>query len=201
MSMSEPGIKSFKQRGTLLVVVLFILLAITILGLSATKASGLQMQMSSNSGEQLAMLEAAEYVVAQIANELHALGGIGGNSLTNVDCEDLCFDETCSGGYCFFGATAGDPSSWHSCAVGLPVQEPSQEAAVWADGSGRHKVIMIPDAGLSAKYIIEFRCYAAADASVAMDDANNTQLYRITTLVASKSGRAGVMLRVTVKNQ
>src|SRR5688572_1962024 len=101
-----------KERGALLIVVLFILLVTTMLGLSAMDATGLEMQMSSNSREQLVMLEVAEYAVAQVAKQITAMGGFTDNSLTNDDCGNLCFDENCTGGYCFFGLGAGDPSSW-----------------------------------------------------------------------------------------
>src|SRR3990170_55026 len=90
-----------KERGALLIVVLFILLVTTILGLSAMDATGLEMQMSSNSREQLVMLEAAEHAVAQVAKQISALDGFTDNSLTNNDCGNLCFDENCTGGYCF----------------------------------------------------------------------------------------------------
>jgi type IV pilus assembly protein PilX len=189
------------ESGFLLIVVLLLLLVTSILGLSAMKASGLEMQMSSNSREQLMMVEAAEYVVAQVADEIQALNGFSNNSLANIDCDDLCFDDTCSGGYCFFGAATSDPLAWQSCAVGLPALEPAADAAVWEESSGRHRTLAIPDTDLLAKYVIEFRCYAAIDNSLAMDDANNTPLYRITALVAGTNGRAGVMVRVTVKNQ
>ena len=195
-SMALPA----NERGTLLVVVLIILLVTTLLGLSAMKATGMEMRMSSNSREQLMLLEAAEYVVAKVTNEIRELGGFSNNSLANDDCGTVCFDENCTGGYCFFGAATGDASSWKSCATGLPVVEPSQEAAVWSDDSGRHNKLAVPHTTVPAKYVIEFRCYAAIDDSLAMDDANNTKAYRITALVSSESGRSTVMLRVTMKD-
>jgi Tfp pilus assembly protein PilX len=188
------------ERGALLIVVLFILLVTTILGLSAMDATGLEMQMSSNSREQLLMLEAAEYAVVQVAKEITTLNGFTANSLANQDCGNLCFDENCTAGYCFFGIAAGDPSSWQSCLPGIPGVEPSRTQAIWADGSGRHNTLVIPDTEISAKYLIEFRCYAAIDDALAIDDANNTKIFRITTLVTSNSGRSGVMLRVVIKN-
>jgi type IV pilus assembly protein PilX len=197
----DSNMWSSKERGVLLIVVLLILLVTTILGVSAMKASGLEMQMSSNSREQLTTLEAAEYVIGQVTSEIHTVGGFSNNSLANADCGNLCFNETCSGGYCFFGAAVSDPLSWQACSVGLPALEPSRDPAVWAEGSGRHNTLSIPDSDVVAKYIIEFRCYAAIDDAVAMDAANHTHLYRITTLVSSTSGRSAVMLRVTIKQQ
>jgi type IV pilus assembly protein PilX len=201
VSASPSNLSPLNQRGTLLIVVLLLLVVTSILGLSAIQAGGLEMQMSSNSAEQLQMLATAEYVVAQVTEEIEALGGFSSNSLANVDCGELCFDDSCSGGYCFFGAALGDPLSWHSCAVGLPALAPARDATVWADGSGRHRLFAVADADVIAKYIIEFRCYSTIDNSLAMDDGNNTPLYRITALVTGKSGRSGQMLRVTVKNQ
>jgi Tfp pilus assembly protein PilX len=189
-----------KERGALLIVVLFILLVTTILGLSAMDATGLEMQMSSNSREQLLMHEAAEYAITQVAQQITALDGFTDNSLANKDCGNLCFDENCTGGYCFFGLGSGDPSSWKSCATGLPAAEPSQTQSIWVNDSGRHKTLAIPHAQVTVKYLIEFRCYAAIDDSLAMDDANNSKVFRITTLVKSSSGRSGVMLRVAIKN-
>jgi Tfp pilus assembly protein PilX len=200
VSVLASGGLPLRERGSLLIAVLFMLLAATILGLSAMHATGLEMQMSSNSREQLMLQEAAEFAVAQIAQEIHTLGGFSNNSLANHECDDLCFDENCSGGYCFSGAGASDPSSWKTCATGLPVAEPSQTPAIWSDASGRHNSVAIPDAEISAKYTIEFRCYATADDALAMDDANNTKVFRITTLVSSKSGRSTMLLRVTIKD-
>lgn len=188
------------ERGTLLIVVLVMLLATTILGLSAMRASGLEMKMSSNNRDQLRLHEAAEYAIAQVAKEIEAMGGFSDNSLANIDCGNLCFDQNCSGGHCFFGAALGDPLSWQSCQVGLPALEPSRDGALWADGSGRYDSLAMPGTDAVVKYIIEFRCYAAVDDAIAMDDANNTRLYRITTLVAGASGRSRAMLRATVKN-
>lgn len=190
---------SVNERGALLIVVLFILLVTTLLGLSAMDATGLEMQMSSNSREQLMMGEAAEYAVAQVVNKIRELDGFGDNSLANQDCGLICFNDTCTNGYCFFGI-AGDSLSWKTCAPGLPLTNPAREAAVWSDASGRYGEVAVPDLDVSAKYIIEFRCYAAIDDSVAMDDTNHTKIFRITTLVRSKSGRAGVMLRVALKD-
>ncbi len=200
MSASPSKGLLLSERGSLLIAVLCILLVTTILGLSAMDATGLEMQMSSNSREQLVLLEAAEYAVAQVTKQVHALGGFSNNSLANHACDDLCFDESCTGGYCFFGAEVGDPSSWRTCAAGLPIAEPSKTSAIWADDSGRHKSIVITDTEILAKYIIEFRCYAAIDDALAMDDANNTKVFRITTLVSSKSERSSIMLRVTIKD-
>ena len=190
----------FNERGSLLIAVLIMLLVTTILGLSAMDATGLEMRMSSNSREQLVLLEAAEYSVVKVANEIQARNGFSGNSLANHECGELCFDENCTGGYCFFGAAAGDPSSWKTCSTGLPIVDPSQEAAVWSETSGRHNKLIVPDSEISARYIIEFRCYAAIDDSLAMDDANSTKVFRITTLVSSKSERSRVMLRVAIKD-
>ena len=198
-STTAPALPA-NERGTLLIVVLFILLVTTILGLSAMAATGLEMQMSSNSREQLVVREAAEYVVTQVINEIQAQHGFSKNSLINYNCDPLCFDENCTGGYCFFGAASGDPTSWASCLPGLPLAEPAHTSAVWVDNSGRHNKVVVADPEVSVKYIIEFRCYAALDDSLAMSDTNNTKVFRITTLVTSKNERSRVMLRVALKN-
>ncbi|MES2626420.1 MAG: PilX N-terminal domain-containing pilus assembly protein [Pseudomonadota bacterium] len=189
----------FNERGTLLVAVLFILLVTTILGLSAMDATGLEMQMSSNSREQLTTFAAAEYVIAQVTTQIAEHDGFSNNSLSNHACDDLCFDDNCTGGYCFFGADSAGTSSWQSCMPGVSTLDATQED-VWSDNSGMHNQLSIPDTEITAKFIIEFRCYAAIDESLAMDDANNTKVFRITTLVTSVSKRSRVMLRVTLKN-
>lgn len=193
------------QRGALMVLVLLVLLVVSLLGMSTMDATGLEMQMSSNSREQQQVFEAAEYALSWVENEIQT-NGFSDNSLMNSGCGAVCFDATCSNGYCFdnLGDLSNVPTVVASCQLGSPAQEVYESPAIWdddvADGS-HHQVLAIPGTGLVAKYIVEFRCYAALDPSMPFDPGSNyVPVYRITAFVTGESGRTRVMLRSTMKD-
>lgn len=196
------------QHGALMVLVLVILLVVSMLGLSTMDASGLEMQMSSNSREQQQIFEAAEYTLSWVENQIQSTGFSGDSLLNNASCGAVCFDAECSNGYCFDNSDPlNDPTSFSDCQVGAPASEIYESEEVWNDDptDGSHsQTLAIPSTNLVARYIVEFRCYAAEDPSMPFDpDAatlNAVPVYRITTLVIGESLRTRVMLRSTMKD-
>lgn len=194
------------QRGALMVLVLLILLVVSMLGMSTMDATGLEMQMSSNSREYQQAFEAAEYTLSWVENRVQS-GDITDSSLLNDGaCGATCFDAQCSGGYCFdnLGDPTNVPTDPNSCQLGLPATEAYESEDVWDDdvSDGRHhQVLDVPSTDLEARYIIEFRCYTSKDPAEAFDPAGEvSRVYRITALVVGNSGRTRVMLRSTMKD-
>lgn len=176
------------QWGSVLLVSLVMLLVITVAGLTAVKMATLEEKMSGNYQDQQmafyaaeAALKEAEYFIANNEPPLSA------------------FNVSCDNGYCFSGSDMDDIGS---CNPGIA--EPWQTGSVWSTGS-QHRVTTVSISGVSAqaKYIIEFRCYFAREASGPLPDPADrgdwARFYRITALATGGSGDARVMLQSSYK--
>ena len=183
-----------QQRGALLVITLIMLVIISMLGMSTMGTTGLEIQMSNNSRAQQASFEAAEYTLSWVEDSIQTTSFTNAN-LTNSNCGSICFDTTCSNGYCFRG---NDADSWNQCVVDDSNPDPYTESAIWSN-SNFHRTLAIPNTGITAKYIIEFRCYTALDPTLQMDVTNFTRVYRISAYTVGEGGRARTMLRSTMK--
>tara|TARA_R110000772_G_scaffold90923_19_gene187318 strand:- start:15 stop:596 length:582 start_codon:yes stop_codon:yes gene_type:complete len=183
-----------KQQGALLVITLIMLVIISMLGMSTMGTTGLEMQMSNNSRDQQASFEAAEYTLSWVEDSIQTSTFSNAN-LTNSNCGSICFDTTCSNGYCFRG---DDADSWNQCEIDDSNPDPYTESAIWSN-SGFHRTLAIPNTSITAKYIIEFRCYTALDPTLQMDVTNFTRVYRISAYTVGEGGRARSMLRSTMK--
>lgn len=195
-----------KQKGALILVTLIILLVVSLLGMSSVDSTGLEMQMSSNSRLQQQTFEAAEYTLSWVENNLATTGYFSKASVTNNTddtasegfCGTACFSSACTNGYCFNG-TYTPGSLWSACTLGVPATEPNADAALWADGSGKHRTLAIPNTTITAKYIIEFACYTAKDPAQDINlVGNQARVYKITAYVVGEGGGARVMLRSAV---
>lgn len=176
------------ERGSILLVSLVMLLVITVAGLTAVKMATLEEKMSGNYQDQQMAFYAAEAALKEaenfIANNELALSNFGVN---------------CDNGYCFAGSDIDDIGS---CDPG--VSEPWLMGTLWS-ASDRHRVTTVTISGISAraKYIIEFRCYIAKEASGPLPDPANrgdwARFYRITALATGGSGDSRVMLQSSYK--
>jgi type IV pilus assembly protein PilX len=184
----------YKQTGALLVVVLIMLVIISMLGMSTIGTSSLEMQMSNNSRDQQASFEAAEYTLSWVENSIQTTSFTNAN-LTNSNCGSICFDSTCSGGYCFRG---DDADAWNQCEIDDEDPDPYTEENLWTN-SANHMTLAIPNTNITAKYIIEFRCYTALNPTLEMDVTNFTRLYRINAYTVGEGNRARTMLRSLMK--
>ena len=183
------------QQGALLILTLVILLVVSMLGMSTIDTSGLEMKMSSNSRTQQLAFEAAEYTLSWVENDIAVAGYFSPASITNVGCTAICFSPACSNGYCFGGA---NPEHWDNCTVGSG-DEPYEDGALWADGSGKYKLLDIPNSDVVAKYIVEFGCYTRLSSASEKSEFNFTPMYRITAYTVSEGGKARAMLRSTIR--
>jgi len=192
MNKTMPEIK--RQKGALLVITLIMLVIISMLGMSTMGTTGLEMQIVNNSRNQQAAFEAAEYTLSWVEDNIQSTSFTNAN-LTNSNCGSICFDMTCTGGYCFRG---DDADSWNQCEINDSNPDPYTEPGIWSD-SAYHRTLTIPNTAITAKYIIEFRCYTALDPTLEMDVTNFTRVYRITAYTVGEGGRARAMLRSTLK--
>jgi type IV pilus assembly protein PilX len=191
-----------KQGGALILVTLIILLVISMLGMSSVDSTGLEMQMATNNRDQQQTFEAAEYTLAWVESVMKTNGYYSYTQVSNGSdgnsCGTICFNAACTNGYCFDGTV---PTDFTTCSFNVPGISPSTDAAIWANGSGKHQTLAIPNTtGITAKYIIEFYCFTAKNATGIVAGNNNSvkQLFRITAYVVGPGG-SRVMLRSTVK--
>lgn len=187
-------ISIYHQQGALLIITLIMLVIISMLGMSTMGTTGLEMQMANNSRDKQASFEAAEYTLSWVENDIQTTSFTNAN-LTNSSCGSICFDSTCTGGYCFRG---GDADAWNQCELDDSDPDPYTEEAIWNDSS-YHRTLTIPNTTITAKYIIEFRCYTALDPTLEMDVTNFTRVFRISAYTVGEGGRARTMLRSTIK--
>jgi len=185
----------YRQRGALMVVALIFLLIVSMLAMSTVDTTGLEMRMASNNRDQQMAFEAAEYTLSFVETQIAEMGGFSDDSLANNNCGALCFTDDCEGGYCFNGE---DPLDWANCEVDASADEFWEDPDIWSD-SDYHLTLDVPGSDVDTKYIVEFRCYTARDASQPMDLTNNARVYRITAFATGEGGRGRVMLRSTMK--
>lgn len=197
LAIMKPNSAPRRQQGALILVTLLILLVISVLGMSAIDSTGLEMQMSSNSRAQQQAFEAAEYTLSWVENSIKGSGYFSTNSLSNTSpaCGTICFESTCSKGYCFDGS---NPNNTANCRLNTPVSEPYESTTIW-NNANFHKTMSIPNTTITSKYIIEYRCYTARDSTLPFSAANSARMYRITVYAIAEGGRARVMLRSLVK--
>jgi len=184
-----------RQSGAIIVLTLFVLLVVTMLGMATMDTTGMEMRMASNSSDQQAAFEAAEYTLSFVENNI-LTNGFSADSLANNSCGTVCFEPTCSNGYCFDG---NDPNDWALCQLDVDPTQVYEDSTLWANGSGRHLTLAVPGTAMTAKYIIEYLCYTADDPTAAMDIANNARMFRITAYVIGENGRSRVMIRSVIK--
>lgn len=192
---AQPG----RQKGALLILTLLIVLIVTVLGMAAIDSTNLEMKMSSNSRAQQQAFEAAEYTLSWVENDIVANGYFPAESIQNLaGCDDVCFSASCTNGYCFSGSF---PEHWDNCRVIADdtTPEPYEDPTLWADGSGRHRTLDIPNVAITTKYIVEFWCYTAFDPEAEKAADNYTPMYRITAYAVGEDGKARTMLRSVIR--
>jgi type IV pilus assembly protein PilX len=163
------------------------------LGIATVDTSGLEMRMASNSRDHQFAFEAAEHALSFLEDQI-SLTGFSNQSLANQSCGSVCFESSCSGGYCFNGS---QPLEWNNCRLNAMVTEPYESELLWRDQSGFHQSLALDR--INVKYIVEFRCYTSLDDAVPMSATNFTQVYRITVFASGPAGRGRAMLRSTLK--
>jgi len=202
-----------KQKGVVLLVALVMLLIVTLLGAAVMRGASLDLKMSNNSQERQQAFNAAEAALSQAESKLLTL---------NITLQDItfgsstpctagtghCFNSSCTGGFCFFGSYNG--LSQGSCSVapgtGIPHADPWSDATldVWNVANKHQNAVADPNwinAGgnaLSARYIVEFRCFIDGDSGNVSSQSGDA-LFRITARGYSAAGNSEVMLQSTFR--
>lgn len=189
-----------KQKGSVIIISLIMLLLLTIVGITGMRVSGLEERMSGNFRDHELAFQAAESALSE------AEAWVENTSFSTTDFQascasGQCFTATCSDGLCFDGVfpTTGAPVS--SCSVGTT--NPWEDWTMWDDSSKYRTATSLTGISSAAKYIVEFRCYMVID-----DTKNNASTsltsewaysFRITTLSAGATADSKVMLQTTYK--
>jgi type IV pilus assembly protein PilX len=180
-----------KQRGVVLIVALVMLLVVTLLGVAVMSGASLDMKMTNNSQERQQAFNAAEAALSQA--EAYLMSSTA-PALTS-------YASSCAGGLCFFGTNAGTPGVCNVIPASNVIPSDPWTAAsglnVWSGTTKNMTATTISsDIAVTAKYIIEFRCYVP---DLENGTTNGNALYRITARGYSVAGNAEVMLQSTFR--
>ncbi len=195
--------KSYRQKGNVLVVTLILLLVFTVLGTASIGDVTLNQRISANYRDRNisfqaaeAALKEAEDVVVDLA-AVHAWGNFDANC-TGSD----CFTPTCNGGLCFNGSypTAND------CASNPPSNPLWMDSDTWDEVGVAAESILDPN-NLSEKpkYIIEFMCFIPSDPDNNPTPTSNypgpewSVMYRITAYSKGEGSGSISMVQSTYK--
>ena len=177
------------QQGMVLVAALVILLALTLIGVSAMGTSTLEERMSSNDRDRQIAFQAAELALRNGEREVEA--GITATS----------FDNTCTKGLCdcYTAAT-------RKCRDNGSTLEYWEDGINWTDANRHRETASLTiEASSPPKYIIEFMGYVMPDAApVGYSPGPNQgdpEMYRITALAVGQTPAARVMLQSTYRRQ
>lgn len=196
------------EAGFALIASLFILVLVTILGMSTIGSSNLQSKMVNVSSTRQALFNAAEQTLAivegKIENDLYIKNNF------YLDHSDNLFNSTCTDGLCFFGSFATGAPEHLNCnpSPGTAPVEPVWKdttigsGGVWADANLHQTEVAI---GLNnpVKYIIEFVCYvdrSETELLNALNPDNGAENYRITVMAVDDFNHGQVMLQTSYKH-
>lgn len=190
-----------KQKGSIIIISLIMMLLLTIVGLTGVKISNLEERMSGNFRDHELAFQAAEAALSEAEAYVENTTFVAANF--QAGCTGTqCFTSTCTSGLCFNGSfpTTGAPAG--SCTAGLT--NTWEDWDLWSDGSGKYKsATPLTGTSSTAKYIVEFRCFMVKDDT--NSDANVNILaewaysFRITALAQGGTADSLVMLQTTYK--
>lgn len=203
-----------RQSGMALIASLLVLILVTLGAVATMESTGMQLKMANAGMDREQAFEAAEAGLRLIEEAVDSNAG-GISSLTNMylTCSGSnCYAVDCPGGRCFQGIWRSDEHVTQCKALddaSNPTVEPPATSP-WETGAGsdylnvwddptKHMTISVAPYKNPVQYIIEFRCFAAADPGTLLSDTNAAQIFRITTRAMSDSGRAEVMLQSSYK--
>jgi type IV pilus assembly protein PilX len=211
------NLRGKQQQGVALIVSLVILVLVTVAGVATMESTGMQLKMANASRDRQQAFEAAEAALRVVEENVND----NVDNLAELDnfyfeCSGSdCYKPDCAGGRCFQGIWRdGDEvkqckgvDDSNSPAVEPPTTSPWETGEsgsdltflnVWDDTS-LHLTTSIDGYANDVRYIVEFRCFTAADPTVELSDSNYAQIFRITARGMSNSGRVEAMLQSTYK--
>lgn len=172
-----------KQKGIVLIMVLSLLLALTILGVSSMSTSTLETRMANNFQDRNTAFQAAEAALRE-----------GERLVETSNFDGTEFSNNCNNGLCQCVATSCTYSGNNS-------QTFWEIDTVW-NTSTRHKTYQTVNLGLSlpAKYIIEHMGNVCPDADASCITVNtDPRMFRVTAIGYGTTINAKVMLQSTYK--
>ncbi len=179
MSLSQPK----QQKGIVLIMVLSLLLALTILGVSSMSTSTLETRMANNFQDRNNAFQAAEAALRE------------GERLVETSSYDGTeFSNNCNNGLC--QCTAADCAYTGNSALTYWEQD-----TVW-NTSTKHMTYQTVDLDLSlpAKYIIEHMGNVCPDSNPSCTTSNtDPRMFRVTAVGYGSTANAKVMLQSTYK--
>ena len=201
-----------KQQGAVLIVSLIILLVTTLLGVTAMQSTSLEMRMAKNVEERQRVFNAAEAALRRAENILQATPytytQLDSSVCAAASDQSTCFDDDCTGGYCFFGdSTAPDQVDclvYDGAPPDYPVWNSNNSLNVW--NTGRYRELAAVNESTSNevtfKYVVEFQCYVDGLSGEVLYSDGTVQnggdaLYRITVLATNSNAKINVMLQST----
>jgi type IV pilus assembly protein PilX len=206
-----------RNRGSVLLVSLVMLLVLTVIGVSTMSNIGVNEKMAANYRDHNLAFQAAEAALTAGEQRAEALSKIlDAAGLSNATdyfaCTDTnanCLTSTCLEGLCFTGtypAISAGGSTAGICETTVAANKLWETAATWTttNVAASHPVSI---AGLSEnpKYIIEFMCYVMADPE---EDASSVPpsygadwayMYRVTALGRGATANSKAMIQSTYK--
>lgn len=194
------------QRGVVLLVALVLLLVLTVTGLSAMRLTSVEERMTANFSDRNIAFQSAEAALRDAEQFLDGKDYQLENLYTDCSANE-CFNKNCTNGLCFNGTFAStDPTTCEIVPITNAEDEIFQNAANWADGSGKYIEASLDLDGTGgipkAKYMIEFSCFVLLDAvnsGPRYDPVFWEPIYRITALGSGRNPNTRVMLQSTYR--
>ena len=178
----------YKQKGSVLLISLVLLLVLTIAGLASIRVTSLDERMTGNYRNEQVAFHSAEVGI----QEAEAF-------VADTNFNLSAFTSDCNNGLCFDGSNPDDPGTCEADAT-----FPWLVQANWSDASKyRNTTIVLNGVSQQAKYIVEFRCYLPREDNGPVPDPailnDWAELYRITVFATGGDEQARIMLQTTYK--
>lgn len=195
--------KSYRQKGNVLVVTLILLLVFTMLGTASIGDVSLNQRISANYRDGNISFQAAEAVLKEAEEVALGLGATHEWVNFEAACNgDDCFTTTCNGGLCF----NGDYPAANDCASNPPSTPLWMDASTW-ESAGVAAVSALDFSSLSEspRYIIEFMCFIPSDPVNTPNPTSNypspewSYMYRITAYSKGEGSGSISMVQSTYK--
>ncbi len=166
-----------QQKGVTLVIALILLLVVSLLGLSAMKATTMEEKMVGNTQDLNMAFEAAETALRIAADDI-------------PNAESTGFSDDCTSGYCTAASGADDQARWEDTTLD-----------VWNTAGKTQVTSGVGGVASQPQYIIEKLDYSSVGGSASLvtgyssNGASGGSYYRVTTRATGASDTAVVMLQ------
>lgn len=192
----------YKQKGSVLVISLIMLLLLTIVGMSGVRISNLEERMSGNYRDHELAFHAAEAALSEGEAFIERTAFF--TTDFQVGCtSNNCFTATCTDGLCFNGNFDKGGAPAGVCQVGNANPNLWESWANWANDNRVVQAALLTGTSAQARYIIEFRCFMPRDDTASNPETNILAqwafAFRVTALAQGATDDSRVMLQSTYK--